>query len=112
MGYSRIKLSVRLKLFLGTFRRFFLSVCRPGYVRASLAKRQGECRRCGVCCRLAWRCRYCLDDDGIPHCRIYTIYRFPNCTQFPIDQSDLADRELISPDTICGYSWALPEKKR
>ena len=110
MSFLKKILSLRPKLLLGTPRRFLWSVCRPGYVRASLAKRQGECRRCGACCRLAWRCRYYYLDDGVPSCKIYNWFRFPNCINFPIDHRDLADRDLISPDTPCGYSWARAEE--
>ncbi len=103
---------IRLRMFRGTFRRFYLCVFRPGYVRASLARRAGECRRCGACCRLAWRCRYCLDDNGVPHCRIYNLFRFPNCTKFPIDARDLADRDLVLPEVPCGYSWPRAGKEQ
>lgn len=101
---------VRWKLLWGTPRRLFWNVCRPGYVRASLAQRSGKCRRCGVCCRLVWRCRYFHYVDGIPSCRIYTRYRPSNCRNFPIDHRDLADRNLVSPNEPCGFSWAPVEE--
>ena len=110
MSFLKTICRVRLKLLLGTFRRLFWNACRPGYVRASLAQRSGECQRCGACCRLVWRCRYFRDDDGIPSCRLYTLYRPPNCSNFPIDHLDLADRDLVSPDEPCGFSWARAEK--
>ena len=106
MSVTKTKLRVWLKLLKGTLRRLFWNVCRPGYVRASLAQRLGECRRCGTCCRLLWRCPYFHDDDGIPSCRLYTRYRPPNCSNFPIDHRDLADRDLVSPNEPCGFSWA------
>ncbi len=96
-------------LFLGTPRRFLWSVFRPGYVRASLARRRGACRRCGACCRLVWRCRYFFHDQGVPACRLYNRFRFPNCINFPIDRRDLADRDLVSPHTTCGYWWDSEE---
>jgi len=102
--------SLRLKLIWGTPRRLFWSVCRPGYVRASLARRSGECQRCGACCRLVWRCRYFSEKDGVPSCRLYTLYRPPNCRNFPIDHLDLADRDIISPHEPCGFSWVRAKK--
>ena len=110
MSVTKTKLRLRLKLLWGTPRRLFWNVCRPGYVRASLAQRSGECRRCGACCWLVWRCRYFHDDDGIPSCRLYTRYRPPNCSKFPIDHRDLADRDLVSPNEPCGFSWARAKK--
>ena len=107
MTVVKIKFRDRLKLIWGTPRRLFLNVFRPGYVRSSLAKRSGECRRCGACCRLVRRCRYFHDDDGIPACRLYAGYRPPNCSKFPIDRRDLADRDLVSPIEPCGFLWAV-----
>ncbi len=101
---------VRLKLLWGTPRRLFWNVCRPGYVRVSLAQRSGACRRCGTCCRLVWRCRYYHEDDGLPACRLYAGYRPPNCSNFPLDTRDLADRDLVSPNQPCGFSWAREEE--
>ncbi|MCA1808085.1 MAG: hypothetical protein LC725_01240 [Lentisphaerae bacterium] len=93
------------KLFWGTPRRLWLNVFRPGYVRASLARRQGECRRCGACCRLAWRCHFFYHNKEMPACRLYRWYRSWNCSRFPLDRRDLADRDLIMPDQPCGYFW-------
>lgn len=97
---------LRFKLIMGTPRRFFWSVCRPGYVGASLALRRGTCRRCGACCRLVWRCRFFYHDNGLPACKLYNRFRFPNCIHFPIDRRDIADRDHASPHTVCGYWWA------
>ena len=105
MSFTKITFRVRLKLFCGSVRRLFVNVFRPGYVRASLAQRRGECRRCGACCQLVCRCCFFRDDDGIPSCAIYDRYRFPNCSSFPVDGHDLADRDLISPDIPCGFWW-------
>jgi len=100
-------LRIRLLLLRGVARRFFLNVFRPAYVRESLDLRTGECRRCGVCCHLvankcgALQCH----SDGQSTCRLYTVYRLPNCCTFPIDPRDLAERDLVAPNTPCGYSF-------
>ena len=106
MKLSEIVLRGRTKcrLLWGTPRRLFLNVFRPGYVRASLARRSGECLRCGACCRLVVRCIYFFEENGLPACRLYKL-RLPNCSKFPLDCRDLADRDLIAPDKPCGYSW-------
>lgn len=98
---------IRLILLIGVLRRFFLNLFFRRYVRESLARRAGECKRCGVCCHLvANKCGALrLYKTGQSVCRLYHIYRLPNCITFPIDPRDLADRDLISPDSPCGYFW-------
>ena len=100
-------LGLRLILLRGVLRRLFLNVFRPGYVRQSLARRKGDCSRCGVCCHLvANKCGALqLHADGHSTCRLYTVYRLPNCCTFPIDPRDLADRNRVAPEIPCGYSW-------
>ncbi len=110
MSHLKTIFGLRLKLIWGTPRRLIWSLCRPGYVRKSLARRSGECQRCGACCRLVWRCRFYHEDDGVPACKLYRFYRPPNCSNFPIDHHDIADRDIISPDEPCGFSWARAEK--
>lgn len=100
-------LRTRLILLRGVARRFFLNIFKQRYVRESLARRQGECRRCGVCCHLVANTCGALrfHKDGQSSCRLYTLYRLPNCCTFPIDARDLADRDLVAPDIPCGYFW-------
>lgn len=102
----------QMKLLWGVFRRMFLHLFRPRYVRKRLSQRLGECQRCGVCCQLGWQCRYLLADDCGSSCRLYAQRRPPNCRTFPIDHRDLADRDLISPNTSCGFSWEHNDKDR
>ncbi len=105
MNIAKKILRFRFKLLWGTPRRLLWSICRPGYVSASLTRRHGKCRRCGTCCRLVWRCRFFHYDQGLPACKLYGHFRFPNCSHFPIDQRDLNDRDLVSPYTTCGFWW-------
>jgi hypothetical protein len=104
---ARTPLRVRLILLLGVTRRLFLNLFRRRYVRESLARRTGECKRCGVCCHLvANKCGALqLHPDGHSTCRLYSVYRLPNCCTFPIDPRDIADRDRVAPGTPCGYSW-------
>lgn len=101
-------LRIRILLLRGVVRRFFLNVFRPAYVRDSLARRQGECKRCGVCCHLvANKCGALhLHPGGDSTCRLYNVYRLPNCCTFPIDPRDLAERDLVAPDRPCGFFWS------
>jgi hypothetical protein len=113
MNVSTIMLRIRnkLRLLWGTPRRFLLNLFRPGYVRESLAQRSGECLRCGACCRLVVKCIFCFKDKaGLPACRSYN-FRNANCSKFPFDSRDIADRDLIAPHSPCGYSWGRKGKK-
>ncbi len=105
MHYVKPAWRDRMKLRWGVCRRMIWHLCRPGYVRAQLAQRQGACRRCGACCRLGRLCPYLMDDHGLSACQLYGRYRLPNCVNFPIDARDLADRDLIAPNEPCGYSF-------
>jgi len=106
MGLSvpRLSLCKRVTLLWGKVRRLWLGVFRRGYVRRSAARRRGECRRCGACCVLGYRCLALRDGEQGTECR-YHSYRPMNCRLFPIDERDLADRDLILPDTPCGYRF-------
>ena len=47
--------------------------------------RRGECKRCGNCCSLFWRCPF-LEDTA--RCTFYEN-RFKPCRNFPIDARDI-----------------------
>ena len=107
--FAKNSLGEKLKLFWGTPRRLYLNLFRPGYVRRSLSQRHGECKRCGACCQLVVRCVNVRYQDGLPICNIYGM-RPPNCSNYPFDQRDIEDRNLVAPNTPCGFWWG-PEKK-
>ena len=88
--------------FLGKSRRFLYSVFGNGYVTRQLDRRQGECKRCGACCKLLLNCPFLDDSKSLCNCRIYE-HTSPNCTIFPLDERDLADRNRILPNEPCGY---------
>ena len=103
-GMPRLRLGTRLRLLWGKVRRLYLGKLRPAYVRQSAARRHGECRRCGACCKLGLRCRR-LDEDATPATCVRHESRPMNCRVFPIDERDLADRDLVCPDAPCGYCF-------
>ncbi len=88
----------RMQQLRGKFRRLYLTLLRPGYVRRQRQRRRGECLRCGRCCRLAVRCPLL---EGRDRCRIYGLARPRACTGFPVDERDLADV-----DGRCGFYFA------
>ena len=104
----RLTLGQRLKLLWGRPRRLYLNLLRPGYVRASLARRRGECLCCGACCRMGLLCRHLRYTDGKAECIRYDKYRTSNCRNFPTDERDIAERDVVAPDTPCGY-YFVPE---
>jgi phosphatidylserine decarboxylase len=83
----------------GKIRRLLLCNFCPDYVTASLDSRTGECRRCGNCCRLLFKCPFLQDGNK---CRIYGK-RIRNCSRFPIDSRD---SEFID----CGYDFPVPAR--
>jgi len=99
----------RMILLKGVLRRFFLFTFNRKYVNKSLQRRSGACARCGTCCYLTAH-RGCpslgFEPNGLPLCRTHNAFRMPNCIIFPIDERDIADRNLIAPpETPCGYTF-------
>jgi len=95
-----------VQLLRGKVRRFFLAHTRRGreYIRRMEARRIGECRRCGACCKLVYRCPFLRFENGVAVCTIHKV-RPANCRIFPVDPRDLADRDKIAPDLPCGFSF-------
>ncbi|NQT20465.1 MAG: hypothetical protein HQ592_12220 [Planctomycetes bacterium] len=78
----------------GKIRRFYLGHFRKRYVQKVLELRRGECRRCGNCCTVMFRCPQL---EGDAHCTLYHT-RSLQCRLFPIDARDLRGRF-----SSCGY---------
>jgi uncharacterized protein len=104
-GVGKKSSGFRWQSLMGAPRRFLWNVFRPKYVERQLASRSGACRRCGACCKLVVKCPYFTEDNGQPACKVYAKFRFSNCTKFPIDRFDLAERDRVYPHLPCGYSW-------
>ena len=98
----------KTRLAWGKIRRACLGVFRGGYVEAQAKLRQGECIRCGTCCKLLYECPH-LEElaDGTSRCKIHED-RPINCRIFPVNGRDLQDRDLIakqSENKPCGFSF-------
>jgi len=111
MTVAMPKLTAKQKLIhaWGKVRRFYYGIFRQDYIERSHARRRGECLRCGACCKLMVPCRYLNESNGMPACTKHDV-KYKNCRIFPIDEADLADRDIIAPDTKCGY-YFLPKTK-
>lgn len=101
----RKKIGAKIIQGRGKVRRFVLAHFKKNYVLEQQKKRIGECRRCGVCCKLLVKCVMLTQDDaGNYLCKIHN--RKPsNCNIFPVDEKDIVDRDTILPDVPCGYSF-------
>lgn len=99
-----LTLAQRGQLIWGKVRRYYLITFRRAYVNASLARRTGECNRVGACCKLLYVCPFLDESSGEPRCRNYNR-RPGNCRIFPIDERDIAERDLVSPCVSCGFSF-------
>ena len=84
----------------GKVRRFVQSTVLRQDAEAQIARRRGECNRCGACCKILFRCPFLgTDAEGQYTCRIYGM-RFAQCRLFPLHAADL--REL---EEECSYSF-------
>ena len=84
----------------GKVRRFIQAKLIKQDNEALLAKRQGECNRCGACCKILFRCPFLgTDDKGEYTCTIYEK-RFAQCRLFPLHARDLLELE-----EQCSYTF-------
>lgn len=94
-------LSHRMLQLRGKVRRFVQSNTGAD-TDAMLARREGECNRCGACCKILFRCPFLATDaEGQYTCRIYK-YRFDQCRMYPLQARDMLEVEE------CSYSF-LPD---
>ena len=91
----------RARQFKGKVRRFFRANIYTAKNDELLARRQGECTRCGACCKILIKCPFLLEDgENGYRCGIYGEH-FNQCRIFPLVPQDL--QEIEEP---CGYTFA------
>ena len=100
-----LTLKDRLTLGIGKLRRLWMVAFSKRTVEAKLARRRGACSRCGACCKLLFQCPAYDESDGNPKCLIYND-RPGVCGLFPLDEQDLAERDIIMPDKKCGFFFS------
>jgi Fe-S-cluster containining protein len=75
----------------GKVRRFIQASVLKEDTDALLARRKGECNRCGACCKILFQCPFLgTDSEGQYTCRIYD-QRFAQCRLFPLHARDLQE---------------------
>lgn len=72
---------------------------------------RGGCNRCGLCCKIVFRCPFFLETPETTACMIYTTkHAAPPCVVFPIDPIDLKEvQRSIAPDPCPFYFEGEPE---
>jgi hypothetical protein len=76
----------------GALRRTLLSNILPDNVLYRYkAYQRGECNRCGLCCKIQFRCPFLVEEGPYDtRCSIYTTPHAPQaCLKFPLDPMDL-----------------------
>jgi Fe-S-cluster containining protein len=92
----------------GKLRRFVQAKFTNQDTEALLARRTGECNRCGACCKILFKCPFLgTDADGQYTCTIYEK-RFAQCRLFPLHVADLREVAECS-YTIDGVTASNPQ---
>src|SRR5438067_486732 len=70
----------------GAARRWILATVLPDRILYRWKPYQrGGCNRCGLCCKLVFRCPFFLENEHTTACMIYTTkHASPPCVTFPI----------------------------
>ncbi len=113
IGYRKIIGLFYTKHSYGAIRRYILSKVLPDRIlyRWQPYKR-GECNRCGLCCKIVYRCPFFVENENTTACTIYTSPQDfpPACVIFPIDPIDLAEvQREVAPAPCPFYFIGEPE---
>jgi hypothetical protein len=110
-GMPKLTMKETVVLSAGKLRRLYYARFKPEYIEASLRRRRGECIRCGACCKLAYPCPFLNNGRGVIYECVKHPKHFLTCRIFPVDESDLRDRDILSPDRKCGFHF-VPDGHR
>ena len=91
---------------VGKVRRWVKSNFMSGKTKETIAARIGECKRCGACCKIVFKCPFYKEKEGRGLCLIYG-HHFTQCKLFPIEPKD-----LIGLEGICHYKFDLEKLKK
>jgi Fe-S-cluster containining protein len=99
------RLQFRARQATGKVRRFIRANIYKKENEKLLGRRQGECTRCGACCKILFKCPFLIEDTlkepgrVLYSCSIYGKY--PNqCQLYPLVPKDLEEIE-----ESCGYTF-------
>lgn len=78
---------MRLLHVKGLIRRIMVNYFKgKNFVEKRLSRRRDDCKQCGKCCELAFRCLFLTPSR---RCFIYNMCRPGHCRTFPLGQKDL-----------------------
>ncbi len=92
----------------GATRRWLLSNILPDKVLHRWKPYQrGGCNRCGLCCKIVFRCPFFYENGETTACLIYTSEKhFPAaCVAFPFDPADLAEVQREVAPAPCPFHY-------
>src|SRR5262245_5582911 len=93
IGFRKLTGFLYTKHSYGATRRWVLSKVLPDKVLYRWKPYQrGGCNRCGLCCKIVFRCPFFYEEENTTACLIYTSPKHapPSCVVFAIDRGDLA----------------------
>jgi hypothetical protein len=98
------RLRFRARQAAGKVRRFFRANIYTAENEKLLSKRQGECNRCGACCKILFKCPFLVENLGADPGNLYTcgIYgeHFSQCRIYP-----LVPQDLLEVEEPCSYTF-------
>jgi len=100
------RIQFRARQAAGKFRRFVRANIYTNDNEKLLARREGECTRCGACCKILFKCPFLIEETNLEaglgvnyKCGIYGEH-FNQCRIYPLVPQDL--EEVEEP---CGYTF-------
>ena len=91
----------------GATRRWLLATFLPDKILYRWKPYQrGGCNRCGLCCKIVFRCPFFFENETTTACMIYTTkHATPPCVVFPVDPSDLAEVQREVAPAPCPFHF-------
>lgn len=96
----------------GATRRWMLATILPDKILYRWKPYQrGGCNRCGLCCKIVFKCPFFYEDGKTTACMIYTTrHAVPPCVSFPVDPMDLREvQREVAPAPCPFYFEGQPE---
>jgi hypothetical protein len=96
----------------GATRRWLMATFLPDKILYRWKPYQrGGCNRCGLCCKIVFKCPFFYEDGKTTACMIYTTkHAVPPCVTFPVDPQDLREvQREVAPAPCPFYFEGQPE---
>ena len=96
----------------GATRRWLMATFLPDKILFRWKPYQrGGCNRCGLCCKIVFKCPFFFEDGNTTACMVYTTkHAVPPCVTFPVDPWDLREvQKEVAPAPCPFYYEGQPE---